>query len=315
MDTEIDLGKIITPYPPKKPRKYDIEADWILMSTCNFRCQYCYWDATDLGRKISPPASVEKLASFFDNTGFIWNLHLTGGEPFHYPRFVELCRLLTHNHIISINSNTDAEQPIRSFIENIDPAHVDFINSGVHLQQRQERKRTEAFIRNVQLLRGAGFFIFVSCVMYPPLFAEFPETWEWYAERGIILIPKILQGKHFGKAYPWGYTEEERSLFVDYSRRALDAHAEQFAQREEPPSINPLMDHVQFLHGLGDYRGQLCHAGHSFVRIRENGEIRRCGPDDILGNVVEGRFDRRPGPSLCHELECPYFCEKYRVRQ
>lgn len=296
-------------------RQYDVEADWILMSTCNFRCQYCYWDATDLGRKIQPPAQVEQLTRFFDDTGLTWLLHLTGGEPFHYPRFVDLCQLLTKQHSISINSNTDAEHHIRHFAEVIDPSRVDFINAGVHLQQREERKRTEAFIRNVGVLRDAGFEIFVSCVMYPPLFGDFPAIWRWYADRGVTIIPKILQGRHFGRLYPKSYTEEERGLFVEYSQRASEAYADQFDRRSEPPTINPLIDHTRFLYGLPDYRGQLCYAGRDFVRIRENGEIRRCGPDDIIGNLVEGWFERRPGPSPCREVECPYFCEKYHVRQ
>ncbi|MDQ5822821.1 MAG: radical SAM protein [Chloroflexota bacterium] len=305
---------MVTPLPNNAPRSYDIEADWILMSTCNFRCQYCYWDSVELGRKINPPAKVEQLASFFDRSGLIWLLHLTGGEPFHYPRFVELCQLLTQRHRISINSNVDATQHIQAFVEAIDPARVDFINAGVHVEQRQAHKRTEVFVRNIQLLQSAGFPVFVSCVMYPPLFGYFPTLWDWYASRDIFLIPKVLQGKHFGRAYPWAYTEEERNLFVEYSKLALAAYAEQFASRDEPPSINPLMDHLAFLHGLGDYRGQLCYAGHSFVRIRENGDIRRCGAGDVLGNVVEGWFERNPGPSPCREVECPYFCEKYRVR-
>ena len=314
MERHSQALKIVTPLPPQKPRKYDIEADWILMSTCNYRCQYCFWDTAALGRRIRPPAPVDQLASFFDGTGLTWLLHLTGGEPFCYPRFVDLCRLLTRRHIISINSNADSERQIRRFVETVDPMRTDFINAGVHLQQRQERRRTEAFIRNVRLLRDAGFPVFASCVMHPPIFREFPATWQWYAERGVILIPKALQGTHFSQSYPRDYTEAERAQFSEYSRRALDYYASQFAMRDEPPTVNPLMDHIYFLRGVGDYRGHKCFAGHSFVRIREDGEIRRCGAGDVLGNVVDGRFDRRPGPSPCRELECPYFCEKYRVR-
>lgn len=312
---QVTASNLITPSPGMSSKAYDVEADWILMSTCNFRCQYCYWDATDLGRKIHPPAPPEQLAHFFDKSGLTWLLHLTGGEPFHYPGFVELCQLLTRRHTISINSNTDAGVNIRRFAETIDPGRVDFINAGVHLQQRHERNRTEAFIRNVAVLRDAGFDLFVSCVMYPPIFHNFPAVWDWYAKQGVIIIPKILQGRHFGLVYPKSYTDAERTLFVEYSQRAADSYADQFARRQEPPTINPLMDHTRFLYGLPDYTGQLCYAGRDFVRIRESGEIRRCGPGEIVGNIVEGWFDRKAGPSMCRERECPYFCEKYHVPQ
>lgn len=308
--TDVD---VITLYEPAIHHAYDIEADWILMSTCNFRCVYCFWDEEDLGRKIAPPADVQKLAAFFDKSGLTWLLHLTGGEPFHYPNFVELCRLLTRRHRISINTNTDSDH-VRTFAATIDPGRVDFINCGLHVQQRQQRRRTDAFIYNVHTLQAAGFDVFVSSVMYPPIFAEFPAIWDWYATQGITIIPKVLQGRHLGRRYPSGYTDAERACFTEYSRRAAEAYADQFARRAEPPTINPLIDAFRFLDGLGDFRGQLCEAGHRFVRIRENGDIRRCGPEDVLGNIVEGRFDRRPGPSACTEIECPYFCEKYLVR-
>jgi hypothetical protein len=31
----------------------------------------------------------------------------------------------------------------------------------------------------------------------------------------------------------------------------------------------------------------------------------------VLGNWVTGDFKRRLGPSVCQEIECPYFCAKY----
>lgn len=300
-------------YNPWTRGPHDVEADWILMSTCNYRCIYCFWDTEALGRKISPPASVETLAAFFEATGLRWLLHLTGGEPFHYPDFLELCGLLTRQQVISINTNADSDRVLR-FADTIDPGRVDFINCGVHLQQRVERGRVDQFIRNFHALRGAGFDVFASCVMYPELFATFPEVWAWWAEQGIPLIPKALQGWHLGRAYPEGYTDHEQAMFFEYSGNANLAYANRFPHRTAPPTINPLNDAAIFFSGPTDYRGQLCEAGRHFVRIRENGEIRRCGPEDVIGNIVEGWFDRRTGPSLCTELECPYFCDKYRVR-
>lgn len=292
---------------------YDIEADWILMTTCNYRCAYCFFDAEALGRKIAPPADTSQLASFFDTTGLTWLLHLTGGEPFHYPDFAELCALLTRRHIISINTNADSQR-VKTFAEVVDPARVHYLNCGLHIQQRTERNREEQFVNNVLTLRSHGFNAFVSCVMDPDIFAVFPQLWESYAERGLFIIPKALKGRHKGRSFPAEYTNDERSLFVEFSRRAEVAYREQFAHQVEAPTVNPLADRDLCLDGFADFRGQLCEAGHRFVRILPNGQIRRCGPVDVLGNVVEGRFERRLGPSICREVACHYFCEKYRVR-
>lgn len=293
--------------------RYDIEADWILMTTCNFRCEYCFLSTEALSRKISTPASVQHLASFFDDTKLTWLLHLTGGEPFHYPDFVELCSLLTRKHFISINTNTDSDR-VRQFAQTIDPARVDFINCGVHLQQREQRHRENQFVRNVHALKDAGFDAFVSCVMYPPIFRSFHQVWERYAAEGVILIPKSFRGPYLGAFYPAAYTDEQRSVFIEYSHRAEQACREQIVSRAARPTIDPFLDASRFLHTMKDFRGTLCHAGRHFVRIKTNGDIQRCGPEDVIGNIVQRWFGRRSGPSLCKEVECPYFCEKYRVR-
>ena len=49
--------------------------------------------------------AAQAFADFFDSTGKTWLLHLTGGEPFAYRGFVELCAALTRNHLLSLNSN------------------------------------------------------------------------------------------------------------------------------------------------------------------------------------------------------------------
>ncbi len=282
------------------------------MSTCNYRCVYCFWNDEALGAKISPPARGELLASFFDRSELTWLLHLTGGEPFMYPDFVKLCQLLVRQQFISINTNADSPR-VREFADTVDPRRVDFINCSVHVQERGRRNGEKRLSANFAALRAAGFDVFASSVMYPDILPNFSDTWARYAERGIVLIPKALYGTHLGRSYPEDYTADERAIFVHFAQRATEADAEQFARRREPPTVNPFMDAELFLNRLPDHRGKLCNAGHRFVRIWGNGDIRRCGPQDVIGNVVEGWFERRPGPSRCAEMECRYFCEKYRV--
>ena len=241
-----------------------------------------------------------------------WLLHLTGGEPFAYPGFVDLCELLTVRHLISINTNADLEE-VASFAKRIAPDRVDFINCGSHPEQRFVHSGIDRFVRNVRLLTDMGFDAFVSCVMYPPLFADFPDLWQRYAAQGVVLIPKALQGEHLGRSFPQGYTEAERRIFIAYSNRAEEAYAARRLTRRAPPTIDPFLDRDTFPHGLTDYRGKQCRAGRDFVRIRPEGTIVRCGPDEVIGSIVDGSFARQEGPTPCAAIECPYFCEKYRV--
>jgi hypothetical protein len=31
---------------------YDVEADWLLLNTCNYRCTYCFFSAETLSEKL-----------------------------------------------------------------------------------------------------------------------------------------------------------------------------------------------------------------------------------------------------------------------
>ena len=59
---------------------YDIETDWTMFTTCNYACDYCFFDAEALGKKLEVFASNEQWQHAFDNTGLTWLIHLTGGS-------------------------------------------------------------------------------------------------------------------------------------------------------------------------------------------------------------------------------------------
>lgn len=290
--------------------RYNIEADWTLMTTCNFRCAYCFHPPDKLGAKIRPPASPNALARFFDDSGLTWHLHLTGGEPFHYPEFLDLCRLLTGKHLISINTNADSPKTLQ-FARVVSPDAVLFINCAVHLAQRLERNRIEAFVEHVHALKSAGFDAFVSSVMYPEVFPHFVERWEWFAGQGLPLWPKVFRGAYRGQRYPESYTPVEREIIVDYSRRAETLDADRMTLRVERPTVDPVLDRTLFLHGVRSYRGTLCLAGRDVVTIDHRGDIFRCAGQGKLGNVVTGQFERAAAAAPCASTFCPYYCEKY----
>ena len=118
--------------------KYDLEADWTLLGTCNYRCGYCFLSPETLGAKLRTFASPENWKRAFDATGYTWLIHMTGGEPSLYPGFVDLCAGLTERHFISVNSNL-THASIESFAKRIKPARTSFINAGLHLEERDRR--------------------------------------------------------------------------------------------------------------------------------------------------------------------------------
>lgn len=287
---------------------YDIEADWHLLDTCNYRCDYCFFPPEMLGRKLATAAAPAAWCDAFAATGLTWLLHLTGGEPTIYPDFAGFSAALTRRHFISLNTNL-SHPSILAFCDKVDPARVDFINAGFHYDERVRRAGLPVFLRHLRRLREAGFPVFVSVVATPPVLAEMDAIVEALGPAGLRPVPKLFRGRHAGRHYPRAYSDVERSLFRHHSRLAQRAYAELLEGRAEPPTIDPFADEA-FVEGVPDYRGRQCAAGSRFVRIDPRGAVKRCGAT-ALGNLLDGTFARWLQPKPCDTSYCFYFCEKY----
>jgi MoaA/NifB/PqqE/SkfB family radical SAM enzyme len=288
---------------------YDIEADWRLLNTCNYRCAYCFLDAAALGEKLRVFASPEAWESAFNATGKTWLLHMTGGEPSLYPDFVELCRRLTGRHTISFNSNlTNAS--LADFAERQDPSRVSFINAGLHLAEREERSGNRRFLLHAELLRKKGFPIVVSLVATPAVLERYQDAISLLDGAGLFPVPKLLRGAFDGRVYPQAYSELDRARFRAYAAQARQAYAGLLAQRSEAFTIN-MFDDDEFLGGQPSFIGRSCEAGHRFVRLNPDGEVFRCSQKTGLGNLLAGTFTPAGQASPCETSYCFYFCRKY----
>jgi MoaA/NifB/PqqE/SkfB family radical SAM enzyme len=289
--------------------KYDSEADWHLLNTCNYRCSYCFFPGDILGDKLRTYADPERWGSAFDAGGWTWLLHLTGGEPSIYPDFATLCERLTKRHYISINSNLTG-QSLPEFAERIDPSRVSFINAGFHPEERTRRSGRSVFLRNTELLRAKGFHVLVSVVATPLALEQFSETVELFKLLGLYPIPKLLRGMYEGHRYPEAYSELDKNRFRIFSGRARDAYKAIYPDRTEWPTVDILHDD-DFLFGIPAFTGLTCDAGYRFFSIAPNGDVNRCGPVERLGNILDGTFYPRSQPAPCNTSYCFYFCKKY----
>jgi MoaA/NifB/PqqE/SkfB family radical SAM enzyme len=289
--------------------KFDIEADWSLNLLCNYDCEYCFARSSTehhLVGRMSP----EELLDFFDSTGKTWMLHLTGGEPFFYPGFVYLCRTLTSRHYVSLNSNLSSGR-VREFAAEIDPARVQFVHCGVHVEERDRRNGWRNLWTNVACLVEGGFPLYASLVMTPAAFDDFPRVEEAFAALGVPLIPKAIRGAYEGRRYPQAYTEAERTKFRRFSEQAgLVAKTGTCQPDWESITINPMLDR-DYLDGVPDFTGIPCSAGRLFVSIGYDGRIFRCGAKTELGNIFERRLHLFPDDRPCNDEHCPYFCLRY----
>lgn len=100
---------------------WDWEFDWHLTNRCNFFCEYCHPQIRYvLNRKHLDEPTPELVVRRFDELGKVCLVHMSGGEPFMFPGFVELCRGLAANHFISINTNL-ASDDVAEFAERVRP--------------------------------------------------------------------------------------------------------------------------------------------------------------------------------------------------
>ncbi len=290
-----------------------MEADWRLLTTCNFRCAYCFCGAPALGAKLTVYGAHDEWLEGFNATGKTWLLHITGGEPSLYPGLVGLCERLVRHHFLSINSNL-SHRSMDAFAEKVNPDRVHYINAALHYDERQKRKGLNAFIERVHKLRTHGFNVLISAVMTPAMVSLFPEVSEYFESCGLFLIPKVMREKYQGRRYPAAYSAEQKSLIQRYLTRASEKYSTLIAGMGEPPTIDMLSD-GRFLDGMPHYRGKLCGSGYNFVRIEPDGTVWRCGTWKRLGNVLLKDVHLLPAPRRCDSSYCPYFCEKYTSPQ
>lgn len=289
--------------------RYDIEADWQLLNTCNYRCAYCFFSDAVLGEKLTPAATPEAWQAAFDATGLTWLLHITGGEPTLYPDFALLCERLTQKHYVSFNSNL-SHPSVRGLIGRVDPARVHFINAGLHAVERQRKQGLPVFLENVAALRAARFPVIVSIVATSAVLADVEGVSALLQPLGLVPVPKVLRGQSDGKMYPSAYTAEERYHFRRMSDAARAVYAPGLAAMSERPTIDPFHDD-RVLHRIPTYAGRACEAGHKFVSISPAGDVYRCSHKTRLGNLLDSTMALRPEASACDTHYCFYFCEKY----
>jgi len=288
---------------------YELEADWVLLRTCNFRCTYCGIPPAELGGKLNVYATPSQWTEAFKATGETWLLHITGGEPSVYPDFVELCESLTRDHFLSLNTNF-SHPCLDDFSTRIDPERVHFINAALHYDERLTRDSLDVFTDRARRFAERGFNLLISSVMTPAVSEVFDELQDQFEARGLSIIPKAMRGWHEGRLYPDSYTTAQRRLFREHLARARQQYAPVLARMGEAPSINMFTDE-RFLKRIPSYQGKLCAAGEKFVQIEPDGNVVRCNSGQSLGNILLRNLEMFSGPRPCDTTYCPYFCEKY----
>ena len=293
---------------------FDIRAEWQLNIFCNFNCSYCYFTQ----KERSDPSlighhDIDALVRAFDQTGRVWQIEMSGGEPFLHPRFVELCQKLTQRHTLDITTNLSTDN-VETFCKEVDPRRVASVHASLHILERERLHLKDDFIKKWHLLKEHGFQVHASQVMFPPILSRFAGIFDEFAKHGIVVRPKMFKGDYRGRSYPGGYTEDEKNVILSFDKRADET--------ENPEWLLIKVRHKQYhrfvnfqcnketLSGYLSFRGIPCAAGKEFVVIRFNGDVLRCDDDPrYLGNLFKGHLSYLKGTEACggRICSCPHY--------
>ena len=269
-----------------RQKSFDIALNWALTTTCNLRCRYCLSGslrpslASKLGRvldfcsrnffarraqsSIIKKNDIDRIVSSLDKSGRIYEVTLSGGEPFCSPDFMPLCSALTRNHFLGVVSNLTFSAGVRAFSEMILPDRVTVIDASLHFKELERCNLSSLFIDNFLLLKSRNFNVRVWAVAYPEYIDEIDKYRQFYISKGIGFTLRPFVGWYRGRFYPSGYSAKEIAIL------ALDSG-----------------DLTAFFR-----KGQLCNAGYNAFYIGENGSVFPCsrfaalpGPAEPFGNI------------------------------
>lgn len=307
----------------------DIEIVWKLLDPCNFRCTYCFRPDFDKHNFID----TDKIVDGFNRLGLTCQISMTGGEPFLFPNFIDLCKKLTKRHIIRLATNSSHKDVYR-FAEEIDPDRVSSINLNIHIEERIRLNSMEDFIKKYHLLKDKGFFVTASYVTYPPLIKRLASDYAFFKSRGVIIRPKLYRGshvkypilnhprlrkfkKHFSRKYPEGYTTKEKAILLKFIDESLKEQGIRI-----PPDAHKLGGRFldgslekRHIDGVPTTKGNECTAGRKFARMDTQGNVYSCYNDKELyqGNLFEGEIKLLDKTITCpyDVCRCPYWGYHY----
>lgn len=252
------------------------EFDWHLTNACNFSCDYCFPAlAKQKNRPFKKRFSVDSVVDSFDSLSGPALINMSGGEPFLYPRFVELCARLAKRHFLVINTNLSIPSVTR-FADMIPPSRVSYIWAALHVEERLKRVQdVRCYVEWFLHFQQCGFPITAIYVVHPRLVDHFESDVEFLRAKGIRRIGlKVFKGIYEGLIYPESYEDDLRRRLTDMS--------------------SDYRHNKAYLDGERDFRGQECVAGKRFFKIGVDGTAQRCASDTtIYGNLFEGTF--KPG--------------------
>jgi MoaA/NifB/PqqE/SkfB family radical SAM enzyme len=289
---EIKKGIDRSSIPPKR-----VFLTWDIHYGCNYNCSYC-----NTPKPWNPPGSWDrnrdKVAYLEANRWLkIWEdiyrrygsceIHITGGEPFTYPSFLELIRDLSKMHTLEIITNLCSD--VNDIIATVTADRVR-IGTTFH----PEFADLEEFLKKHLILREHGFDTWANYVAYPPQLDKMAQYKKEFDKLGISFNIQPFMGYFQEREYPMGYTDSELS----YLKGCYD----------NDDIVNKKTVEWKTGSGQKNTKGKPCRMGQMYAKIYPIGDAYRCCANkaEKIGNLIDGTFKLLEEPLPCESEHC--FC-------
>jgi len=283
---ELETLKVKENQSVKFSPSHKIFWNWDIHYSCNYRCSYCFcagkWEIIKSKNRYP---DIKELGEIWDRIFGIYgscHIHISGGEPFIYPNFIDLVSLLLKKHTLEFTTNLSFD--VNLFMQQIVSQGVKF-NASFH----PEFENFAIFLKKVMLLIENNFSVDITYVAYPPYLERMKEFKDECKYRGINFGIQPFRGTFQGKPYPSSYSEEERRLLKICSEFA--------------PSVDYFIENKN-----NKKEKRLCHMGHMYAKIMPSGDVLRCCAEDVekIGNLFDDKdFSLLNEPLPCEIDNCP----------
>lgn len=270
---------------------------WDIHYGCNYNCMYCNtpkpwhkpgnWER-DRDKVIYPGVDkwIEVWEDIYKRYGSC-EIHITGGEPFIYPSFMELITHLSKVHTLEIITNLFWNPDY--LVKNFSPERVR-IGTSFH----PEFANLEEFLKKHLMLRESGFETWVNYVAYPPQMEKMGTYKAEFDKVGISFNIQPYLGWYQDKEYPAGYTDSElvhlRSCY------------------KEDDIVNKKTIEWKTGAEKRNMQGRPCRMGQMYAKVYPTADAYRCCAKATakIGNLIDGSFKLSDESLPCESEHC--FC-------
>lgn len=259
--------------------------EWQTNGVCNYDCSYCI--QSKKYRTGQPDDDdIARFLDFFATLPGVWEIKMTGGEPFAWRGFMDkivpgLARL---PHSISVLTNLSAPLPVLRRFVDLAGDKLRVISASLHL----EFVEAEEFIAKAATLKSwlrPDATLVVNNVLVPGTLAQLPAVKAQTEAAGLRYFPQVMKTKH-GKAV---YDEAEKPVLSTLT------------------GANPTPRQANL---APSYYGRRCWTGVEYFVLLQNGDTWSCRTarrfgEGYLGNVLDGTMKLWDAPRRCPYSICP----------